>query len=156
MVRHWLIVIVSIALAAPAAAQPLRVRLTAGTRVRVSAPPRAGWIAGTVVLADSDRVVLRDGARGVPDTVLLATVQALELSHGHPRAARTIGGALFGGLIGAGLGALIATVASGPRTEDTDLVTLGGAAAGLAAGLVVGAAVGAATAPERWKPVVVR
>jgi len=47
--------------AAPLAAQPPRVRVSAGARVRVTAPPRAGWIAGTIVAADSERVVLRDG-----------------------------------------------------------------------------------------------
>ena len=156
MTRRALALLALLALTSAAlAAQPTLVRLPVGARVRVAAPPRVGWVTGNLA-TDAQRVVVRGGSDAVPDTIVLAAAQLVEVSRGRPRAARTVAGALIGGLIGGGLGALVATVVSGPRTEDTGLITAAGAVAGLGVGLVVGGAVGAVTAPERWTPVRLR
>ena len=156
MTRPAFALLASLAMtSAPLAAQPTLVRLPVGARVRVAAPPRVGWVTGNLA-PDAQHVVVRAGTDAVPDTIMLAAAQSVEVSRGRPRASRTVAGALFGGLIGGGLGALVATVASGPRTEDTPLITAAGAVAGLGVGVVVGGAVGAFTAPERWTPVRVR
>src|SRR5687768_10983404 len=106
MTRHALLLLASLALTARSlAAQPIRV--SAGVRARVAAPPRPGWIVGTVVLADSARIVLQPAPGAAPDTVPLAAVRALDVSDGRPRLGRTIRGVLFGIFIGGAVGAAV-------------------------------------------------
>ena len=81
MTRPALALLVSLALTAPAlAAQSPRVPVPVGARVRVAAPPRAGWVVGTVAGADSERIVLRSAPRASLDSVPHAGLQALEVS----------------------------------------------------------------------------
>jgi hypothetical protein len=141
--------------AAPLLAQPTRVRLPAGVRVRVSAPPRPGWVVGTVALADSERIVLRSASDMPPDTVPLAAVQALEVSTGRPRLGRTFGGILLGAVIGGAVGAAFDVAVDLGAEVDAPPGAVGGIL-GAVGGALIGGAVGAATAPERWRRVPVR
>ena len=141
--------------ATPLAAQPSRVRLTAGARVRGATPPRVGWVVGTLVLADSERVVLRGRPPAAADTFPVAALQALEVSRGRPWVARSVVGALIVGVVWGAAGAALGKY--GGQGEDTeDLLTAAGAVAGFAGGALVGGTIGALTAHERWDSAVLR
>ena len=89
MPRAALALLVSLAVSPPAfAAQPPRVSLPVGVRVRVAAPPRIGWITGTVGHSDSARIILRATGGAPPDTIPLAGVQAHDVSRGRERMRR--------------------------------------------------------------------
>jgi len=153
MTRPVLALLVSLALSsAPLAAQPSRVRLAVGARVRVATPPRVGWVAGTVVLADSERVVLRGPAPAAPDTFDVAALQALEVSRGRRRLVHGVVGVFIGGAVGSVAGALVGKYTD-PGYGDEPLYIAAGAVIGLAGGALLGGTLGALTAPERWDQV---
>ena len=147
----------ALALSAPAiAAQSPRVPAPVGARVRVAVPPRVGWTTGTVTAADTARIVVRPAPRAAPDTFLLASVQALEVSRDRLWLVRAVSGALIGGALGTAAGAGIGAITAGPASEDQGLIAVGGGALGFAVGTIVGGLVGAGTARERWHRIPVR
>ena len=151
MTRPALLVV--LALTAPElAAKAQHAGLPTGARVRVIVAPRVDWATGTVLAADSARVILWAVERQVADTVRLASIQAIEVSRGRPRRDRGLVGALIGGVVGGVAGAVVGKYTNqGYDTED--LVAAAGAVAGFAGGALLGGTVGALTARERWKRV---
>ena len=151
MTRPALALLVALALTAPTlAAQPPRVPVPVGARARVAVPPRSGWTAGTVAASDSAVIVLHAGRDVVPDTFLVAQVQALEVSRGRRRGVRGAVGLLIGAAVGGGFGALVGSGGSGADAGYAAFILGTG---GAAVGAVLGAALGASTAPERWEAV---
>ena len=151
MTRPALAILVALALTAPTlAAQPPRVPVPVGARARVAVPARSGWTAGTVAASDSAVIALRAGRDVVPDTFLVANVQALEVSRGRRRGGRGAVGFLIGAAVGGGAGAL---VGYGDGGEEAGLAAFFLGAGGAVVGAILGSTLGAATAPERWEAV---
>lgn len=153
MTRPALALLVALALTAPGlVAQAQRAGLPTGARVRVIVPPRVEWTTGTVVAADSPRVVVWAVERQVADTLPLASVRAIEVSRGRPRLVRLVVGALIGGVVGGAAGGVVGKY-SGQGYDTENLVTAAGAVAGFTGGALLGGTVGALTARERWERV---
>ena len=147
--------LVALALTTPGlVAQAQRAGLKTGARVRVIVPPRVEWTTGTVVAADSARIILRAQPRAGADTFRLASVQAIEVSRGRRRLGRGVAGALIGGVVGGAAGAILGKY-SEQGYESEHLVTAAGAVAGFAGGALLGGTVGALTAREPWERVAV-
>ena len=151
MIRPALAHLLALALTAPTlAAQPPRVPVPVGARARVAMPAPRGWTAGMVAASDSAVIVLHAGRDVVPDTFLVAQVQALEVSRGRRRFLWGAGGLLIGAAVGAGFGALAGSGGSGADAAyAASIAAIGGAAAGA----VLGVTLGALIAPERWEAV---
>ena len=134
-------------------AQPLRVRSAVGAKVRVDAPPGHAWTQGTLIAADSARVIVHAPGRVDRDTIEVAAMRAVDVSRGRTRAHRAVGGAIVGALGGGVVGLVAGRIAARGKDpgDEGGLVTALGAISGVAAGTVVGAVVGAATAKERWE-----
>lgn len=133
-------------------AQPPRVPLPVGARVRVAAAPRSDWVVGRLSHADSVRIVLRAAPGAIPDTFPLTAIQALEVSRGRPRALRVGIGMVVGGVaVGTAAGLIAKVLVRGE--PDGELVVGAAVVAGVAGGVIAGGAVGGLTAPERWRRV---
>ena len=146
-----LALLVSLALTAPAlAAQPPRIPVPVGVRVRVSAPPRIGWTTGTVAGSDSARIILRAAGGARPDTIPLGGVQALDVSRGRSRLRPGLVGALLGGIVGGTLGHLAVESYPAGYQSSGDLLA---PVAGFIGGALIGGTIGALTARERWERV---
>lgn len=151
MTRPGLALLVALALTAPTlAAQPPRVPVPVGARARVAVPAQTGWTIGTVAASDSAVIVLHAGRDVVPDTFLVAQVQALEVSRGRRRFLWGGVGLLIGAVVGGGVGAIVGSGGDGPDAEYAAAIA---GTAGAAAGAVLGATLGALRAPERWEAV---
>ena len=148
--------LVALAPIAALVAQPTQAPVPVGARVRVGAPPRAGWTTGTVAAADSARIVLFS-APAAADTFLLSSIRMLEVSRGRARAARARAGAGIG-LAGGALVGVVAGAIGGRYyvSRERNLIAAGGGVLGALGGSIVGGFVGAATAPERWLRVLPR
>ena len=132
--------------------QPLRVRSALGARVRVDAPPGHAWIEGTLIAADSGRVIVHARGRAGRDTIDVAAMLAVDVSRGRGRAHRAIGGGILGALGGGLVGVVVGRIAARGTSVDAEgFGTLFRGMAGAALGTVVGTVVGAATAKERWE-----
>jgi len=144
--------LVTLILATPLSAQPLREHLPVGARIRVAAPPRIGWVVGRLADADSTRIVLWVTRAASPDTIPLTHVRALEVSRGRPRELRTTIGMLVGG-VGLAATAAFVTNARVRGQEEGAFMTGAAAVAGFVGGVIAGGTVAGRTAPERWRRV---
>jgi hypothetical protein len=129
---------------------------TAGDKVRVTTDSER--VVGRWVSLDGNRLRLRSEDRDSSLVLAFASVTKLEVSRGQQsRAGR---GALIGLAAGAGVGAVLGTLAGIAMPPDVcsgDGCVIGvaaiGAAAGGAAGTLVGLTVGAFITSERWESV---
>jgi hypothetical protein len=149
---------------APSFAQAVE-SLTAGTRIRVKTTAPNEWRVGYIKSVDSSAIVLTPRSisenkatpaeAAHPWTLPLASVSRVEISRGRgPRTARTIAGAVLGGISGGLLLFVIGDRAT--QCTNCDSSGIGGIAGplfGLPIGLALGAIIGFATTRERWEPV---
>ena len=141
---RYLAIVALAAGAAAHAAEESAAPVSAGQRVRVSAPSLStGTVVGSVVSIDDHDITIRIPRRAEPLALPRTAIIKLEVSDG--RRSRAVGAAA-GALIGA-----LAGLAAGSRsTEFTQEIQAGGAAIGA----LLGAGVGAAIPPaERWRTV---
>jgi hypothetical protein len=129
--------------------------LVPGSRVRITekaSKPRAG----TVVTASADSVVLKVDSAGQTATFSVAKISQLEVSRGIKGHAGN--GVALGLLVGAGTGALVASLACGGGSTDcydgeSGPVTLAAAGLGAVVGMVTGAVIGSNHKSESWEAV---
>jgi hypothetical protein len=127
------------------------VRIAPGSRVRVTAPEISRTrIVGTYTRMHADTLVVEVDGR--THSFLRTAVTRLDVSVG--RKGNAGKGALYGGLLGAGIGAL----ALGSSSLCADLQAGGtcalvGAGGGGIGGLLIGALIGSASKSDRWQAV---
>ncbi|MEP6991185.1 MAG: hypothetical protein ABJA80_09670 [bacterium] len=121
--------------------------LTAGVKVRVTAPVLERGT-GTVVSYGSDMLTVAPEAGAAPLRVATSTITKLEVSRGKNRLKWGLGGALAGGLAVAIIGGV-----QGGHDDPTGLGAGTGVAAGFILGALLGGIGGAVFAPERWQDV---
>ena len=134
------------------AAQPSS-DLAAGARIRVHVAPPGEWREGTLVRADSQRVVLRSGGMSLAGeslvTIRRTAVRDVQVARGRSGGTwRKVVGATLGVAAGVGL-AVLGTSGSCCPEDYGDLVSV--PLAGIVGG-IVGSVVAAKTAPRRWVP----
>ena len=126
-----------------------------GARIRITEWDSTGHRVGTVVTAGRDTIVLRpDQGEAVP--IATSRITQLDVSqgiHGHARK-----GVAFGGLVGAGMGAIIGYSTASPTGSEDDALdaifnSLFGAGIGAAMGMLVGGVIGGSHKTERWETV---
>ena len=157
-------VLMIVAIPMPSFAQAVE-SLTAGTKVRVKTIAPDKWRVGYIRSVDSSGITATTTSPGENKTTAgeatyswtlpLASVSRVEVSRGRgPRAGRTIGGAVLGGLsIGVMLGA-IGYVATRCTSCDSDGIGgLVGLMYGVPIGFVLGGITSYASPRERWEPV---
>lgn len=128
------------------AAQQVAPGLTAGTTIRVTAPPTLPTrTTGVFHAARSDTLWMQAG-RSSQVAVPVAAVERLEVAGGRPR----LKWALVGGVSGAVVGLILGGMAGGGDDDMTGMGAMAGAVAGSAQGLVLGAIGGALLAPRSW------
>ncbi|MCU0634067.1 MAG: hypothetical protein MUE41_04255 [Gemmatimonadaceae bacterium] len=90
-------------------------------------------------------------AGGSPVDVPLASLTALRVSRGHSRRVGLQRGLLWGGAIGAVVGAVPIVAACSGDSGDCDAFLATAIPAGAATGALLGTAIGAAIGAERWE-----
>jgi hypothetical protein len=129
--------------------------VTTGTRIRIAELDSTGRRAGMVVTAGRDTIVLRpDHGEAVP--IATSRITQLDVSqgiHGH-----ALKGVAFGGLAGAGVGAIFGySNAAQTGSEDDALEatfnSLAWAGIGAGVGMLVGGLIGGSHKTERWETV---
>jgi hypothetical protein len=127
------------------------VHIATGNRVRVTAPRISGTrIVGTYARMDADTFVVEVGGdtRSFPRTAVIR----LEVSVGRKGNAEK--GALYGALLGAGIGALaLGTSSLCADLEAGGTCALVGAGGGGLGGLLIGALIGSVSKTDRWQTV---
>lgn len=121
-----------------------------GARVRVEAPGIvAGKYVGTVLTRSGDTLTLGNPS-GAPVALPLHSIRSLEISRGKSRSAGALRGMLWGGPIGAAVGAFAVATAE----DCTACYEAPGDAEAFAlftaSGLLWGAGIGAIVGRERW------
>jgi hypothetical protein len=126
-----------------------------GTKVRVRLAEDTAWRVGRLISTASDTLRLQECDTCSTTAYLIPTLAAIEVKSG--RSVPIALGALFGALLGAGVGGLYAW----EKTRDCDNEGLCGLAYFAipvfgAGGLVVGGVVGAFIPYAAWQPAVIR
>ena len=165
MTRRAATVLTSLFLVA-AASDGLRAQASApaavGERVRITTPSQRGSFryVGSVVAVQGDSVVLQTRDLATPRAVAISDITGLEVSLG--QRGNTRRGLIYGTVIGAGLGAVLAAVTykkpdcagatffCGDVTPNRSGDAVAGGILGALTGIVVGGLWGATHPSERW------
>ncbi len=119
--------------------------LTAGTWVRVSAPPVERMTAA-VVGYSGDVLTVTQSGNPAQQRIATEGISQLEISRGRNRLSWGVGGLFLGGVVGGIINGI-----QGGHDEVTGLSAAVGFAAGFLRGAIVGGIAGAVFAPERWQ-----
>lgn len=115
-----------------------------GTRVRVTVPAVEDWpITGVLRRAGTDTLWLE--REGIELAIPRAQIERFQVSRG--RRSHWFTGALVGGLVGAGAGAVPAIGLAQAGYDDTEILAVAGFGIGAAAGGILGALIRS----ERWQ-----